>query len=352
MEKERKSGQRAVPGQYRTRWMEMRLEESKIREFFTILKKEAVKTVFQPIVSLETGEIFAYEALSRITIEKPALTIDQLFDMANQMGQLWNLERLCRGKALQEAADKPEGAKIFLNVDGNIILDNEFVCGFTKDFLKKYGLQTRDIVFELTERTSVDNRDTFRRAVNHYKRQSFEIAIDDAGSGYSNLNRISFVEPNYIKIDMELIREIHLSKAKRSIVGIMAKFCKEMGSVLIAEGIETEDELKCLVEMGIPYGQGYYFSRPSEGFMDIPEEKKQWLLGLQPQGQSLCGADGLLKEVKSICKETVTIEPEEEISKAYKLFVNNSDLSEICIVDKENRFHGIVMRKDLICDTL
>lgn len=331
---------------------EMKLEETKIKEFFTILKKEAIKTVFQPIVSLETGDIFAYEALSRITMEKPLVTIDQLFDMANQMGQAWNLERVCRAKALQAAADKPRTAKIFLNVDGNIILDNEFVCGFTKDFLNRYGLQTSDIVFELTERTSIDNRDIFRRVVNHYKQQDFEIAIDDAGSGYSNLNRISFVEPHYIKIDMELIRDIHLSKAKRSIVGIMAKFCKDMGSVLIAEGIETEDELECLVKLGISYGQGYYFCKPSEKFEDIPEEKKQRLLNLHMQEQSVWNVGGFSKAVECICKDTVTIEPDKEILEAYKLFVDNKELSEICIVDKENQFHGIVLRRDLVCDAV
>lgn len=194
------------------------MDEIMVKDFFDILKKHAIKPVFQPIVSLKNGEILAYEALSRITMDKTSITIDKLFDMAERLGQVWNLEKLCRSKALKAAANKPKYAKLFLNVDANVILDNEFMCGFTKEFLGKYGLKAKDIVFELTERSSVEDRTIFQRGADHYKNQGFEIAIDDVGSGYSNLNRISCVEPQYIKIDMELIRNIHLSRTQKSMI--------------------------------------------------------------------------------------------------------------------------------------
>ena len=243
----------------------VKIEQEQIQDFFDVLKDKAIRTVFQPIVDLHSGEVLAYEALSRTTNDC-SLSIDKLFSLADHLGQVWNLEKLCRGKALKASKHKPDKVKIFLNVDANVILDPEFVKGFTKESLKFYGLETRDVVFELTERSSVEDTQVFQQVVGHYKAQGYQIAIDDAGSGYSNLNRIGFVEPQYIKIDMELIRNIDINRGKRSMVEVMSKFCEEMGYKLIAEGIETENEMKTLIEIGIPYGQGYYLQKPDSEF--------------------------------------------------------------------------------------
>ena len=328
----------------------MKLDEIMVKDFFDILKKHAIKPVFQPIVSLKNGEILAYEALSRITMDKTSITIDKLFDMAERLGQVWNLEKLCRSKALKAAANKPKYAKLFLNVDANVILDNEFMCGFTKEFLGKYGLKAKDIVFELTERSSVEDRTIFQRGADHYKNQGFEIAIDDVGSGYSNLKRISCVETQYIKIDMELIRNIHLSRTQKSMVRIMEHFCQEMGYILIAEGIETEEELKTLIELGVPYGQGYFFQKPAEEFKDIPKKIKHKVMEMQNTESGLCFVPSAFGTIESICRSGITILPDKKATEAYELFRDNEELTEICVVDEKGEFCGILTKDDVLSD--
>ncbi len=106
----------------------------------------------------------------------------------------------------------PSDKKLFINVDANILLDQDFVQGFTKEYLKKYHLNSNNVVFELSEQTSIEDKHLFKQAVRHYRSQGFEIAIDDVGSGYSNLNRINRTQPEYIKLDRELIQDIHLIK--------------------------------------------------------------------------------------------------------------------------------------------
>ena len=118
----------------------MKLNEKKINEFFKIINEKKIKSVFQPIVSLKTGEIVSFEALSRITLKSCTLNIEELFKIANTIEQSWKLDQLCRKCAIKASQQMPLGKKLFINVDANILLDLDFVQGFTKEYLKKYHL--------------------------------------------------------------------------------------------------------------------------------------------------------------------------------------------------------------------
>ena len=154
--------------------------------------------------------------------------ISDLFVIAEQVGCVWKLEKLCRNKALKAAANKPEHVKLFLNVDGNIIQDKSFIRGFTNRKAAKAGVPSCDIVFEITERSDIEN--------------------------YQILQ----------KIMMEFL--LH--------------YCNETGAILIAEGIETEAELKCLCKLGVHYGQGYFLGRPDRTFKNVRDEAMLVLRGL------------------------------------------------------------------------
>lgn len=190
-------------------------EDKNVTEFFQILNQTKIATVFQPIISLQNGQVMAYEALSRITLDGCNMSISDMFDMAAHLKCLWRLEKVCRSKAVKNAIKKPDGVKLFLNVDPNVIQDPEFVSGFTKEYLDKYKLRTKDIVFEITERSDVENYEILQNVIHHYEEQGFEIALDDVGAGYSGLNRINYLNPKFLKIDMELIHHIYNSKSKK-----------------------------------------------------------------------------------------------------------------------------------------
>ena len=158
-------------------------------DFMDMLESQRIKPVFQPIVCLKTGKIIGYEALSRIIEPKEISCSEELFHLAGIYGKVWELEQLCRGKILEKyhSFHSTENKKLFLNVNPKVIHDKGFRAGFTSEYLKQYGLNLRNIVFEVTERDAVDDVKGFKDTIRHYKSQGYNIAVDDAGSCYSGL---------------------------------------------------------------------------------------------------------------------------------------------------------------------
>lgn len=234
-------------------------------EFNDILEKQRITPVFQPIVSLRNGEIIGYEALSRIIEPKEISCSEELFHLAGIYGKVWELEQVSRGKILERyhVIKDQEDRKLFLNVNPMVIHDKEFRTGFTSEYLKQYGLDMKNIVFEVTERISVDDIKGFKDTIRHYKSQGYHIAVDDAGSCYSGLNLICDVVPHYLKLDMQLIRDIHKDTIKFAMVKSMVEFANLTNIQLVAEGIECEEELKALLKLGLHNGQGYFLRRPN-----------------------------------------------------------------------------------------
>ena len=153
-------------------------------------------------------------------------------------------------------------AKIFINVSPKVLHDEKFREGFTREYTKRYGIDTERIVFEVTERERVEDEKSFRQAIEHYKMQHYQIAIDDVGSGYAGLNRICSLTPGYIKLDNALVRDVYKNPIQYAMIKGMVEFSHNSGILLIAEGIETKKELDLLIELGVQYGQGYYLAKP------------------------------------------------------------------------------------------
>lgn len=117
--------------------------------------------------------------------------------------------------------------------------------------------------------------------MNHYIDQGYQIALDDVGAGYSGLNRVVNTTPNYLKADIELVRNIHLSKSKQSMMKLLVNYCDEMGLKLIAEGIETQEELECICNLHVHYGQGYYLGIPERKFNGVASQALEYLFPKQ-----------------------------------------------------------------------
>lgn len=236
-------------------------------DFNDVLEKQRIQPVFQPVVSLSDGKIIGYEALSRIVEPKKIKDIEELFCLAGLYGKIWELEQLCRSKILEKyhlISSKNNGGKLFLNVNPMVINDKLFQIGFTSQYLKRYHLNVDNIVFEVTERSAVDDVRGFKNVINHYKAQGYGIAIDDVGSCYSGLNLICDIVPHYLKLDIALIRDIHKDTIKYAMVKSMVEFANLTNIQLIAEGIECEGELKTLLKLGVHNGQGYFLRKPNE----------------------------------------------------------------------------------------
>lgn len=185
-----------------------------IDEVRRVLHDQSVYSLYQPIVTLGSGEVMGYEALTRGPVHSVLHSPSLLFPIAEQIGQLYALERLAREKAIQRAKLDTKQQLLFLNISSHIIYDAEFVPGRTLEVLQQHGLGPHNVVFEITERSSMDDFALAKQILKHYRRQGYRIAIDDAGAGYSSLQTIAELHPDFIKADRSLIENIHRDKIK------------------------------------------------------------------------------------------------------------------------------------------
>lgn len=244
-------------------------------EIEKILSKKDISTVFQPIISLKNASVIGYEALSRGPKDSPLHSPKKLFLEAENYDRTWELELLCRIKAIEKVKQIDKNKLLFINVDPKIFKDPRFKSGFTKDFLKINGISPDSIIFEITEKTAIKDYKGFKTALDNYVRQGYKIAIDDMGTGYSGLKTLMETKPHYIKIDISFIKDIDKDLFKQELVRTVLSLAKATNMEIIAEGIETEAELLKLINLGVTYGQGYFLQRPSGAFLDISERVKE-----------------------------------------------------------------------------
>ena len=251
-----------------------RLEIKDKERLQQIILHEQIQTLYQPIVNLQTMEIIGYEALSRGPANSEYETPIMLFALARETGLLFELDRVCRKKALQSARHLPADKHVFVNTLPNTIHDPEFRGKYLKDFLHDLSISPGNIVFEITEGAAVENYGLFREAVNYYTDMGIAVAIDDMGTGYSTLELIIEINPQFLKFDISMVKNIDKSLLKRELLKALIAVAKQIDAVVIAEGIETKAELDTLVELGVHMGQGFLFSRPGPAFPDISRIEK------------------------------------------------------------------------------
>jgi EAL domain-containing protein (putative c-di-GMP-specific phosphodiesterase class I) len=138
-----------------------------------------------------------------------------------------------------------------------------------ESLLEDSNINPFNVVLEVTEREAVKDYDLFKEAATYYSDIGFAIAIDDTGTGYSSLESVVELKPKYIKLDISLIRRIYKNILKQELIKAIVGLSKKMHSIVIAEGIEAEDELNTLKEIGINFGQGFFFAKPAPPFPDI-----------------------------------------------------------------------------------
>lgn len=217
---------------------------------------------FQPIVDVSVGRVFAYEALLR-TDEESLRRPDHFIAAAEKLGKIHLLGRTVRDAVARAAVEAPDGVNIFVNVHGLELTDEDLFAPGSP----LAGMAGR-VVLEITERTGLDPA-AGPASVAMLRKLGYRIAVDDLGAGYAALGALATLEPDVVKLDMSLIRDIHKHPTKRRVVGAIANLCWELGSRVVAEGIETADERSALTDAGINLLQGYLFAKPVRGFQPV-----------------------------------------------------------------------------------
>lgn len=316
--------------------------EDKLRDFYDIMRNQSIYPVYQPIVSLADSSILGYEALTRGPEGHPFHSPKELFAFAEREGWIYDLEQMAREKAIAGCAGLSPDQRVFINISAEMIHDSRFMPGKTLKLLKECGIEPRNVVFEITERSSVEDFSTAKKILEHYRNQGYQIAIDDAGAGYSSLQAIAELQPDYIKVDRSLVHNIFKDKIKESILETLVSFAHKMNIRIIAEGIESEDELYKLLRMGVHFGQGYYLGRPGTG--------------LQPFGQALCeqiqryrtiySMHGDYLRVGDLISSVATFSPEAPVSELVAYF-NEHTGEEGAVIARDGKPTGIVMKSKL-----
>jgi len=311
---------------------------NEVEELRNIIKNKNISTVYQPIVSLSDGKIIGYEALSRGPVDSPLQNPDSLFKAAQIHNKTWELEQLCRTKAIEKAANIEKNKYLFINVDPYIFKDEKFKKGFTKEFLAQHNMSPDCIIFEITEKTSIEDYRSFKQALNNYVDQGYKIAIDDTGSGYSGLKMLNETKPHFIKIDMDLIRNINEDSFKQSLIECFVKLSEATNMRLIAEGIETEEELKTLINLGVYAGQGFFLGRPAETFLDIPNPVKDLIIRFNRLKTNI-SYNYQYNSIGEIVRQDKTFSP--------TTHCNEINIYDYVIITNNNKYYSIVSIRSL-----
>lgn len=222
-----------------------------------------ITMAFQPIANITDGTVFAQEALVRGTGGESAGDI--LAKVSDTT--LYAFDQACRVKAIELAAGlqiAEAGSKLSINFLPNAIYEPRACIRLTLATAMQYGFPLKNIIFEFTESEKLDTLHLLN-ILRAYRAMGFLTAIDDFGAGYAGLGLLSKFQPDLVKIDMDLIRNIDTDRIKRVILGPTLKILRELDIRVICEGIETEGEMTVLQDMGVELMQGYFFARPSTG---------------------------------------------------------------------------------------
>jgi EAL domain-containing protein (putative c-di-GMP-specific phosphodiesterase class I) len=240
------------------------MNDEAIRE---VIRNRKIRTVFQPIVNLSDLSIVGFEALSRGPANTELESATALFKAAEGVGLRLQLEQLCRIEALRAARGLAPSCKLFLNASAPSLLDSSLSRAGGSQGIEDPGTDPHQVVLELSERYAVDDYARFREALQSFSRRGFEIALDNMGKGYQGLDKILELVPELIKLiklDRSMVGNLQESVVKREMIETFQAMSQRFGARIVAQGIETREELRCLRKMNVELGQGYYLARPGE----------------------------------------------------------------------------------------
>lgn len=221
---------------------------------------------FQPIIDVDKKTVYSQEALVRGPGDESAYSILSKVNDKNR----YQFDQACRVKGIELASKLGINSYLNINFLPNAVYEPASCIRTTLNASKEYNFPLDKLVFEMTEGEEIKNHSHIISIFTEYKNFGFLTAIDDFGAGYSGLNLLAKFQPDIIKLDMELIRNIHINSVAQKLTKAIAGVCEDIGILVIAEGIETKDEYLALRDLGIRYFQGYLFAKPMfEGLAQV-----------------------------------------------------------------------------------
>jgi EAL domain-containing protein (putative c-di-GMP-specific phosphodiesterase class I)/AmiR/NasT family two-component response regulator len=219
---------------------------------------------YQPIFDLKDDKVVGVEALARFT-SPPDRPTDTWLAEADAVGRLLEMELACLRTAVRDLDCLPGDAYLSLNVSPAMALAPQLHEALD-------GLPAERLVLEMTEHARVDDYQELKAAIGGFRERGIRLAVDDAGAGFASLRHIVLLHPDFIKLDLTLTRDVHVDEARRALVVALVAFGSQIGAEVVAEGIETDEQLATLRQAGVQFGQGFYLARPQA----LPIDGNPW----------------------------------------------------------------------------
>lgn len=327
----------------------MDTEQILLERLHEIIDLQLLSALFQPIIQLQTGEIFGYEGLIRGPSDSPLHSPLNLFKVAWANNLTVKLEHLCRQVVLKKFADLDLPGKLFLNVSPECLLQRDAKHGQTLDMIHQIGIHPERVIIELTENQPTYDYQLLGQAVTHYRQMGFQIAIDDLGEGFSSLRLWSELRPEYVKIDMHFIQGIDNDPVKMQFVKSIQEIAEKSGTKVIAEGIETQAEMLLVRSLGVAHGQGYHIARPHAQPAIVLSAEVENVLGRDAANLSAKNCSPRQNSVTAIklLHQLPTVTPDMLNNQVYEMFLANPALQIIPVVD-DGKPVGLITRENLI----
>lgn len=227
-----------------------------------LLREERLNSHFQPIVDGD-GEVFAHECLLRGSLSGETIMPGPILAAAKRADLLFQTDQAARRAALRAAARERIDGKVFVNFTPNSIFDAAYCLDSTVRLVDELGLAREQVVFEVTETESIPDLGHLKAIVDYYREKGFGVALDDLGSGFASLQVLLEIRPDYAKVDIGLVRDVHLDERKAILTSKLLEAAHALGARTVFEGVEREEEWAWARSCGVDLAQGYLFGRPA-----------------------------------------------------------------------------------------
>lgn len=318
-----------------------------------IVMENRIDIFYQPIISLTTAQVIGFECLSRGPSDTALITFPDLFAEAKKHSLELDLEYLCHKVAIENFAKLKLPGKIFLNLTPECLVHPDFMGNKLEDCIKENGLDASNIVIELTEYHPGVQKEVVLEKLSYYHSRNFQIAIDDLGEGISSLRLWLDLMPAFVKIDKFFVLGIADDELKKEFIRSISSMAKKAETHVIAEGIENKEDLKILQELGIGFGQGYYFDRPKaipSGFLSTDTAEiilnKPAVWGETSQVEH---PNGFQKSVSGggLLRESIFVTPQTTNEEAHEVFCTWPALFSLPVVDDKVPV-GLITRSSMV----
>eukprot|EP01037_Dinobryon_pediforme_P005119 gene5118-5171_t len=302
-----------------------------------LMREGGLYCVFQPLADLREGQVYAHEALIRGSQNTPLHTPDKLLELARHEGILQDFELLCVYTAMEQWGRHDAPGRLFVNISADALVHGVQLIGATElgNTVRSLGLSARMLVLEITEHERVTDMPQLRQAIKAVHACGARLALDDFGDGRSSLRLWSEVKPDFVKIDKYFIRDISDHPENLQMLQAIKGIADVFGTQLIAEGIETRDDLRALRDLDIPLGQGWLLGRPAmapreavdDAALEVMHDRR--VAVLPHLGQT--ARPGILRSLLVV--QAPTAAPTTNNDAVAALFRQHTDLHALAVVD-------------------